>query len=133
MLPSIPLLASVPAGDWRVAMSTNAIEAEEWVPGATRCSPLTYALRVDGISMQPEYDPGDIILCDPEAEPVHGSDVVVRQPDGEVTFKRLVREGGACLLRPLNPDWPGPRLIAMDHDYEVVAVVVWRYQNKRKG
>jgi SOS-response transcriptional repressor LexA len=128
----VPVLAAVPAGDWRHMLDSHAISPEDWAAAPPRSSPGTYALRVEGVSMQPDYLHGDVVIVDPDAAFVHGSDVIVREPDGSVTFKQFVQEGAVCMIRPINPDWPGPKLIPLTDGYQIEGVVVCRYQNKRK-
>ena len=77
--------------------------------------------------MEPRYQNADIIYVDPDVDPVHGKDVVVRLEDrGEVTFKRLVVEGERRYLKPLNPNWP-ERIIEVSGDARIVGVVIGRY------
>ena len=66
----------------------------------------TYALIVDGDSMEPEFTDGDIIIVEPDEEPVPGKFVIIRQNGGEATFKQLIKDGSRWLLKPLNPRYP---------------------------
>lgn len=129
----LPLLDRVPAGDWRVAMASHAVDAQDWISCPEQCSQHAYALRVFGVSMEPEYLAGDIVFVDPCAEAVHGSDVIVRQNNDEHTFKRLVIEGRTKMLKALNADWPGPRLLELAPDAEISGVVIGMYRGKRKA
>jgi SOS-response transcriptional repressor LexA len=84
------------------------------------------ALRVQGTSMQPVYQPGDIIIINPEKQYKHGSDVVAMQADGtEVTFKRLsIEEGGKMYLKPLNRDFE-PRMMLLTG--KIIGVCIGRF------
>jgi SOS-response transcriptional repressor LexA len=78
--------------------------------------------------MEPKYQDGDIIFVDPDAQAEHGKNVVVRLEDGkEATFKHLVVEGEYKFLKPLNPDWPGPKLIQVDDNATVCGIVIGKW------
>jgi DNA polymerase V len=64
----------------------------------------SFALRVLGNDMLPEFRPGDIIIVEPDGALRDGSFVLAR-PDGEWVFRQLARraDGGWC-LRTLDPD-----------------------------
>lgn len=129
----VPLLDKVPAGNWRQSFSSEASQTDDWVPCPDRCSAETYALRVSGVSMEPEYAHGDIIIVDPMAEAVHGSDVVVRQDGDDHTFKRLIVERDGFLLKALNENWPGPKIMPLAEDATIAGVVIGQYRDKRKA
>lgn len=126
MLRMVPLLIDVPDVE---PLAANGYERMVGCPDP--CSALTYALKVEGISMEPEYRHGDIIFVDPEVEPTHGADVVVRQTNKEHVFKRLVIEGKTKMLRALNADWPGPRLCELEPGTTIAGVVVYQYRDRR--
>jgi DNA polymerase V len=64
----------------------------------------SFALRVLGDDMLPEFRAGDIIIVEPDGALRDGSFVLAR-PQGEWVFRQLARraDGGWC-LRALNPD-----------------------------
>ena len=72
------------------------------------CFPVYRALSVAGDSMSPEFQPGDIIVMDPDILPATGKFVVVKiengngSENGEATFKQFVRDGNKIFLKPLN-------------------------------
>ncbi|MGK0736958.1 LexA family protein [Yokenella regensburgei] len=71
----------------------------------------SFALKVKGRSMEPEFVEGDRIIMDPEVIPSPGDYVVAMHGDNEVTFKkyrvREVIDGEEVFeLIPLNPDFP---------------------------
>lgn len=127
---------SVPLISWRQAAhwpdSTNDKEAEmykEWMNCPVPCSQQTYALKVQGISMEPEVRDGEIIFVDPEVTPEHGDLVIARTADGEATFKKLIIEGGQMLLTAVNPDWPG-KLTPADEN-TICGVVIFQGRSRR--
>lgn len=74
--------------------------------GADACSGAeSFALRVIGHSMAPEFLDGEIIIVEPDGLAQEGSYVLAIH-GGEWTFRQLVRRGEAWALRPLDPAWP---------------------------
>lgn len=125
----VPLISWVQAGHWCEAMEPfEPGDAEDWLFCPANHSSSTFALRVRGVSMEPKYRDGAIIYIDPERGADHLSNVIVRMEDeAEVTFKQLVIEGEKRFLRPLNPDWPGPKLISIDGDAVICGVVIGQF------
>jgi len=80
---------------------------------AKNLGPNAFALRIEGTSMAPEYQPGDLIIVDPD-EPARPGDVVIARLDidGSVTLKKYKDRGYAedgsriIDLVPTNPDYP---------------------------
>jgi DNA polymerase V len=66
----------------------------------------TYYVRLSGDSMKGAglYD-GDILVVDRSLEPKH-NDIVIAVLDGELTVKRLYRQGSLVQLRPANSRYP---------------------------
>ena len=62
----------------------------------------SFALRVLGQSMAPEFAEGEIIIIEPEGLARDGSYVLARVDD-EWIFRQLCRCGDAWVLRALNP------------------------------
>ncbi len=101
-----PLISWVQAGAWSEISEIKAYDAERFMC-PVNCSDLTFVLKVQGISMEPKFDEGDLIFVDPEAECIHGSYVVARlDDDNQATFKQLIIEGGHKFLKAANPNWP---------------------------
>ena len=65
----------------------------------------SFALRVIGDSMAPEFLDGEIIVIEPDGALRDGS-FVLAQPGGEWTFRQLVQRGDGWCLRALNPAYP---------------------------
>lgn len=122
----VPMISWVQAGQWHAISDTLAPgDAEDWVPCSVACGPRTFALRVRGVSMEPDLREGEEIYVDPDVAPRHGSIVVVRL-DGrdEATVKKLVIENGQMYLRASNPAWPEPILHVNEHA-TICGVVVY--------
>jgi len=112
----VPLISWVRAGD--LCEAIDLFEpgfADDWLDCPFPHSPSAYCLEVRGLSMSPEYRTGEILLVEPDLVPMHNDDVVVRTPDGQVTFKRLqITEDGTYLLA-LNPEFPNRILHMPEH------------------
>lgn len=103
----VPLISYVAAGSWSDAVDNLAPgDAEQWVDTTVPVKRHTYALRVEGDSMEPRFPNGAILIVEPEAEAKSGSYVIVRQNGSEATFKQLVHDGGRWFLKPVNPRYP---------------------------
>ena len=82
----------------------------------------TFFVRVAGDSMiGAGINDDDILIVDRSVEPGHGKIVIVAV-DGELTVKRLFRDGQVCRLVSENPDYPSLD-ITDDMSLEVWGVV----------
>jgi SOS-response transcriptional repressor LexA len=105
--------------------------AEEWLDCPFPHSNGAFCLEVRGTSMFPDYRPGELILVEPNIEPLHDDDIVARTPDGQATFKRLqITEDGTYLLA-LNPEFPN-RIITVPDGTEICGVVTGSWMNRRR-
>lgn len=68
----------------------------------------SFALRVLGDSMRPEFDDGDIVVIEPDGLARDGSFVLALW-QGQYLLRRLARRGDGWSLQTLNPA-PGERL-----------------------
>jgi SOS-response transcriptional repressor LexA len=121
----VPLISWVQAGGFKESIDPfQPGDAELWVACQRRCGANTFALQVDGKSMEPLYQHRDIIFVDPDVEWTNGADVVVRlEESNEVTFKRIVVENGQTFLMPLNPETK-PQRIPLSADARIAGVVI---------
>lgn len=62
----------------------------------------SFALRVLGSDMAPEFNEGDIIIVEPDGALKDGS-FVLAQHDGGWILRQLLRHGAAWALHALNP------------------------------
>lgn len=102
----VPLISWVSAGQWREVI--DALEprgAEEWIETTAPILRHTFALRVSGDSMEPDFPAGVFIVVEPDIDPQQGDFVIARNGD-EATFKQLVKDGADWYLKPLNPRYP---------------------------
>ncbi len=125
----IPLISFVQAGSWGDVENPYELnDAEDWISWPLKSSKYAYAVRNSGLSMfNPRtgegYPDGCILKMEPEdiKPAVNGSDVIVRTPDGKVTFKQLQIDGGEKYLQAINPDWP-ERIIKIPEDSVICGV-----------
>ncbi|WP_372761046.1 LexA family protein [Pseudoalteromonas sp.] len=121
---AVPLISWVQAGAWSEITEIKAYDAERFMC-PVNCSDLTFALKVQGVSMEPKFYDGDLIFVDPEAECIHGSYVVARLDDNnEATFKQLIIESGQKFLKAANPNWP-EQLIPINGNCTLVGKVIF--------
>lgn len=121
---AVPLISWVQAGAWSEISEIKAYDAERFMC-PVNCSDLTFALKVQGVSMEPKFYDGDLIFVDPEAECIHGSYVVARlDDDNQATFKQLIIESGHKFLKAANPAWP-EQLIPINGNCTLVGKVVF--------
>lgn len=104
----VPLLSSVQAGVFKEYVDNfhpgdGGIEA---IPTSVPVNKHTFALRVAGDSMEPEFHAGMILIIEPELEPNPGDYVVAKNGDEETTFKQLIQDGADWYLKPLNARYP---------------------------
>ena len=93
-----------------------------------KISPSSFALRVDGDSMEPEFHEGDVIVVDPDIQAVHNDYVIAKIPktdslgdEGEATLKQLVIDGPNIYLKPKNPDYD--KINVIEKRFRIVGVV----------
>jgi phage repressor protein C with HTH and peptisase S24 domain len=124
----IPLLGLGQAGRQGFFDDTGLPMGEGWdevrFPDLQAASEGTYALEIQGDSMQPLYRDGDIIVVSPAAQLRKGDRVVVKTRKGEIMAKELARKTGQKIeLKSLNPAQPDCILLAPDIQW--IARILW--------
>ncbi len=79
----------------------------------------SFALRVLGDSMEPEFNAGEIIIIEPDGAMGDGS-YVLAQVDEEWTFRQLVKAGDGWCLHALNPAYPDQALPGLSAVHGVI-------------
>lgn len=94
----IPIIGLVSAGAWREAIE----HPRGWMPSPDRAlSNYAFAVVVEGDSMDRVADAGEVIIIDPaDIELVPGKYYVVRNGDGDTTFKQY--RGDPARLEPCS-------------------------------
>jgi len=117
----VPLISMVAAGNWSENVDNYvAGYPDDWIVTTIQVKQHTYALIVEGDSMEPKFPNGATIIVEPEEEARNGSYVIVRQNSTETTFKQLIIDGGQYFLKPLNARYP---IMAMRDDAVICGIV----------
>ncbi|MBF0141832.1 MAG: helix-turn-helix domain-containing protein [Magnetococcales bacterium] len=127
---ALPTTARVPLLTWKEAgggeFGSPLREPSTWIAVAPRIGKNTFAMRISGDTMAPEFTEGDIILVDPDIPVDHNRFVVVRpKPGDEATFKQLIVDGGVRYLKPLNIRYP---LVEIGPEAEFRGVIVGKFK-----
>ena len=108
----VPIISYVQAGVWSAQCDVRNLEGNiDYVLTTGDFSQCTFALKIKGKSMEPEFVEGDLIIVDPELSPQPGDYVVAKNGEDEATFKKYrargVGEDGKEVfeLVPLNDDF----------------------------
>ncbi|WP_167706608.1 helix-turn-helix domain-containing protein [Sphingobium fuliginis] len=117
---AIPHLGEVPAGPWQDAVR----KSHHFIPAPEPGMPASaYALTVTGGSMDRLVRDGATIIVDPEDHDAYDKGLyVVRNPDGEFTFKQY-RDNPARLV-PCSSDPSHKTIPITDRRFEVVGAVI---------
>lgn len=105
---SVPLISAAQAGSYKMHVDNYHPDdgGEERISTTVPVGRHTFALRVRGDSMEPEFKEGAILIVEPEMEAQSGDFVIVQEGDAEPTFKQLTRDGPDLYLKPVNPRYP---------------------------
>ncbi|WP_313104956.1 LexA family protein [Stutzerimonas nitrititolerans] len=116
----LPVIGYVQAGEFCEAIDNfQPGDADEWMEAYGPAGAHAFILRVEGISMDPDFRPGDLVVIDPDAQWNTGDFVVAkRSSDQAVTLKQIKREGEHYYLFATNPAWP-QRIIEMNEEWHV--------------
>ena len=102
----VPLISWVQAGYGVTAVDNLHPGEGERIETTYKARRSTYALRVNGDSMEPKFPQGCIVIVEPEDQPEHGKFVIIRQNGDEPTLKQYVVDGSVKYLKPLNARYP---------------------------
>ncbi len=129
----IPVLDYIQAGRWLAVRSTTMDdEIQETISTNLDCPPSTFALKIRGDSMSPEFREGDIVVIVPSIAPQPGDFVVATDETGEATFKKFRAAGldasgrDVFELVPLNPDYARVR-----SDQQAISIVGTMIEHRR--
>lgn len=120
----IPIVSWVHANKFQEITDPFPVGASEEFVYTTAKGKNIFALKIESNCMQPEFNPGDIVVVKPNVDINNGDFVVVAdRHDDKATFKQYKRYGNKIILRPLNPEC---KEIELDDDerYVIVGKVV---------
>lgn len=124
----VPLISMVQAGEWTEACDPYPMgEGEKTLPCPYPHSENTFAVKIKGDSMYPEFREGMVIFIDPCKMPENKDYCIAKLEDtNEATFKQYVIEDGQKLLKATNPDWP-QKYIAINGNCHIVGKLIGVY------
>lgn len=104
----IPLLTNSQAGMYIEEIEELRRENKHYeeIQTTIEINEYTFALRVTGDSMEPEFPAGIVLIVEPDLKAVHEDYVIAKGDAQETTFKQLVEDGGEWFLKPLNSRYP---------------------------
>lgn len=124
----VPVISWVQAGTYKETVDLfEPGDAEDWIETTVPIREHTFALRIQGDSMEPNFQAGMLVVVEPDLDPQPGDYVIVKNGD-EATFKQLVKDGGDWYLKPLNPRYPLKPLESTCSIVGVVREAVWRFR-----
>ena len=135
-LRQIPIISYVQAGCWTETCDCRAMDGSiETINTDLDLGSMAFALEVRGDSMAPEILEGDVVVIDPDVDPLPGDYVVAKNGSHEATLKqyrpRGTNEQGQEYfeLVPLNPVYPAMR---SDHHHVTIIGVMMEHRRYRK-
>ncbi|QTP33506.1 putative HTH-type transcriptional regulator [Burkholderia glumae] len=133
----VPLISYVQAGRMSEAVDPFPPGAAfEYLLTDLELSEHAFALEIEGLSMAPEFNPGDRIIVDPAITQRPGDFVVAKNGHEEATFKRYrvrgINAAGEEVfeLVPLNPDYP--TINSEIQPVKIIAVMVEHRRYRKK-
>jgi SOS-response transcriptional repressor LexA len=103
-LNQVPLISWVQAGAHSECIDD--LGEHEMIATDLRTKAHTFALRVQGDSMEPIFNQDMIVIVEPDMQALHGHYVVAKNGDNEATLKQLIQDGSDWYLKPLNARYP---------------------------
>lgn len=126
---SYPIVSSIEAGPWTEMCDYRDSMGYEYLDSEIEADENAFFLRVSGMSMEPKFSDGDLVLIDPTIRATPGSFVAAVNGSGEATLKRYRELGDIAPsgnphfeLVPLNPDFP--TLSSKKQDIRILGVAV---------
>lgn len=130
----VPLISWEQAAEWGQKLTTENVEAEDWLRCPFDHGSEAFVAEVTGESNYDpggpkSYAPGELVYVDPAREVANRSMVVVRiDREERATLKQvLMDEGGTRLLRTLNPNWPTHKATPLPEAARIVGVVIGKW------
>ena len=132
----LPIISYVQAGCWTETCDCRAMDGSiETINTDLDLGSMAFALEVRGDSMAPEILEGDVVVIDPDVDPLPGDYVVAKNGSHEATLKqyrpRGTNEQGQEYfeLVPLNPVYPTMR---SDHNHVAIIGVMMEHRRYRR-
>lgn len=130
-----PVLGSAEAGDGTFTMDSGVPIDFVNRPIGLANRKDAYGIYVQGVSMLPIYDPGDLVYVDPRRPPMIGRDCIVqlkKRSEGDAMrflLKRLVKRTGAkWTFRQFNPE---KDIVLDDREIQAVHLILKNHEMLR--
>lgn len=132
----VPIISYVQAGIWTETSNLADSTGFDYLQTDLDISENSFALKIKGRSMEPDFIEGDMIIIDPKITPLPGELVVAMNGESEATFKKY-RELGydehhrmQFELVPLNPDYPS--MSTLKQQIRIIGTMVEHRTYRRK-
>ena len=136
-LRQIPIISYVQAGCWTESCECRAVDGSiETITTDLDLGSMAFALEVRGDSMAPEILEGDVVVIDPDVDPLPGDIVAAKNGSHEATIKQYRPRGTNDQgqeyfeLVPLNPVYPTMR--SDHHHVTIIGVMMERRRYRRR-
>ena len=136
-LRQIPIISYVQAGCWTESCECRAMDGSiETITTDLDLGSMAFALEVRGDSMAPEILEGDVVVIDPDVDPLPGDIVAAKNGSHEATIKQYRPRGTNDQgqeyfeLVPLNPVYPTMR--SDHHHVTIIGVMMERRRYRRR-
>ncbi|PSU66566.1 phage repressor protein [Photobacterium phosphoreum] len=123
----VPLVNWVQAGNWTDIAPQISFEDTELFPCPVKSAPGTFALRIQGDSMLPRFEEGDLIFVDPEKLDAENNKYIVAilEDSNRATFKQLQIIDEHKYLKALNPDYPPElKFLKINGNCKIIGTVI---------
>ena len=135
-LRQIPIISYVQAGCWTESCDCRAMDGSiETINTDLDLGSMAFALSVRGDSMAPEIQEGDVVVIDPDVDPLPGDIVAAKNGSHEATLKQYRPRGTNDQgqeyfeLVPLNPVYPTMR---SDHHHVTIIGTMMEHRRYRR-
>jgi SOS-response transcriptional repressor LexA len=132
----IPIINEIQAGCWTESVECRAVDGSiETINTDLELGPMAFALRVKGDSMAPEILESDVVVIDPDVDPLPGDIVAAKNGNHEATLKQFRPRGTNDQgqeyfeLVPRNPVYPSMR---SDHNHVTIIGTMMEHRRYRK-
>lgn len=98
----VPVLGTIPAGVPLEAIE-DVLDYEELPESMFSGGREYFALKIEGDSMMPRYEDGDVVILRQQDSCESGQDCAVLVNGNDATFKRVRVNENSLTLQPLNP------------------------------
>lgn len=115
----VPEVSFAQIGEWsETSFNLLPVDGVRMIKSRVPVMARTFAVTVEGDSMEPEFVEGDTIIVEPSLSYKHKSYVIAKNGK-DVFLRQIVKEGSDWLLKPLNKRYD----ILPLGEYQIVGVI----------